>query len=57
MSEKVYPGDMSDTQWTIIRPLSPPAKTGHTIDRAEPEKPRRDWISAGAGMTRTQNRP
>ena len=28
MREKVYPSDMSDTQWHIIRPLIPPAKRG-----------------------------
>ena len=28
MCEKVYPSDMSDAQWNIIRPLIPPAKLG-----------------------------
>jgi len=28
MSEKIYPSDMSDAQWNIIRPLIPPAKRG-----------------------------
>lgn len=28
MSEKVYPSDVSDTQWNIIRPLIPPGKAG-----------------------------
>ena len=28
MSEKVYPSDMSDAQWNVIRPLIPPAKSG-----------------------------
>jgi len=28
MTEKVYPSDMSDTQWNIIRPLIPAAKSG-----------------------------
>ena len=28
MSEKVYPSDMSDAQWNVLRPLIPPAKRG-----------------------------
>lgn len=28
MSKKVYPSDMSDAQWNIIRPVIPPAKSG-----------------------------
>ncbi len=28
MSEKVYPSDMSDAQWNILRRLIPPAKSG-----------------------------
>jgi len=28
MSAKVYPSDMSDAQWNIIRPLIPPAPSG-----------------------------
>ena len=28
MAEKIYPSDMSDTQWTVIRPLIPPGKSG-----------------------------
>jgi len=28
MSEKVYPSDMSDAQWNLLRPLIPPAKRG-----------------------------
>ena len=28
MAEKVYPSDMSDPQWTLIRPLIPPSKSG-----------------------------
>ena len=28
LCEKVYPSDMSDAQWNIIRPLIPPAKSG-----------------------------
>ena len=28
MAEKVYPSDMSDSQWKLIRPLIPAGKTG-----------------------------
>ncbi len=28
MSEKVYPSDMSDAQWNVIRSLIPPAQSG-----------------------------
>ncbi len=28
MAEKIYPSDMSDAQWTLIRPLTPPGKSG-----------------------------
>jgi putative transposase len=28
MTEKIYPSDMSDAQWNLIRPLIPPAKSG-----------------------------
>lgn len=35
MSERVYPSDMSDAQWNIIRPLIPPAKPGGRPREAE----------------------
>ena len=28
MAKKIYPNDMSDAQWTFIRPLIPPGKAG-----------------------------
>jgi transposase len=28
MAEKIYPSDMGDTQWALIRPLIPPGKAG-----------------------------
>ena len=28
MARKIYPTDMSDAQWTLIRPLIPPGKSG-----------------------------
>lgn len=38
MSEKIYPSDMSDAQWKIIRPLIPPAKPGGRPRDADMEK-------------------
>jgi putative transposase len=35
MSERVYPSDMSDAQWNIIRPLIPRAKPGGRPREAE----------------------